>query len=107
MSHYAKVVDGMVTRVMVAEPEFIDIFVDDSPGTWIQTYKDGSQRKHYAGVGFKYDKTLDAFIPPSPYPSWTLNETTCLWEPPVAAPSDGNDYQWNEETTSWDQVTES
>ena len=107
MSHYAKVEDGIVTRVIVAEAEFFDTYVDDSPGKWIQTYKDRSQRKNYAGKGFSYDKTRDAFIPPQPYPSWVLNEDTCLWEPPVAYPDDGNMYQWNEEAQTWDQVTES
>ncbi len=61
-------------------------------------------RKNYAGVGFKYDQTRDAFIAPQPYNSWTLNETTCLWEAPVAYPTDGQNYTWNEETTSWDLV---
>ena len=58
-------------------------------------------RKNYAGIGYKYDQTRDAFIPPNSYPSWTLNETTCLWEAPSARPDDGKDYEWNEETTSW------
>ena len=106
MSHFAKVVNGIVTRVIVAESEFFDTYVDDSPGKWVQTYKDRSQRKNYAGEGYSYDATRDAFIPPQPYPSWTINETTCLWDAPVAYPDDGNRYQWNEETTSWDEVTE-
>ena len=107
MSHFAKVENGIVTRVIVAEPEFFDTYVDDTPGKWIQTYKDRSQRKNYAGKGYSYDATRDAFIPPQPYPSWTLNETTCLWDAPVAYPDDGGMYQWNEETQTWDQVTES
>tara|TARA_B100002019_G_scaffold53771_2_gene45906 strand:+ start:10013 stop:10336 length:324 start_codon:yes stop_codon:yes gene_type:complete len=107
MSHYAKVEDGIVTRVIVAEAEYFDNYVDDSPGKWVQTYKDRSQRKNYAGKGYSYDATRDAFIPPKPFPSWILNETTCLWDAPVAYPDDGNRYQWNEETTSWDQITES
>lgn len=107
MAHFAKVENGIVTKVIVAEPEFFDTFIDDSPGKWIQTYKDRSKRKHYAGIGFTYDKTRDAFIPPQPHPSWTLNEDGCYWEPPVAMPTDKNRYQWNEETQSWDQVTES
>lgn len=61
-------------------------------------------RKNYAGIGYTYDETRDAFIPPQPYPSWVLNEDTCLWEPPVAHPDDGNMYQWNEETQTWDQI---
>jgi len=59
-------------------------------------------RKNYAGVGFKYDQTRDAFIPPQPFNSWTLNETTCLWEAPVAYPDDGKKYNWNETTQTWD-----
>jgi hypothetical protein len=59
-------------------------------------------RKNYAGIGYTYDADKDAFIPPQPYSSWTLNEDTCHWEPPVAYPDDGKQYDWNEETTSWD-----
>tara|TARA_A100000172_G_C2956155_1_gene80816 strand:- start:14 stop:391 length:378 start_codon:yes stop_codon:yes gene_type:complete len=59
-------------------------------------------RKNYAGVGYRYDQTKDAFIPPQPYNSWTLNETTCVWDPPVAYPDDGNLYNWNETTKQWD-----
>ena len=58
-------------------------------------------RKNYAGIGYTYDKTRDAFIPPQPYPSWTLNEETCLWDSPVPYPEDGNAYNWNEETQTW------
>lgn len=105
MSNYAKVEDGIVTRVIVAEAEFFDTYVDDTPGKWIQTYKDRSQRKNYAGIGYTYDATRDAFIPPQPFPSWVLNEDTCLWDAPVARPDDGNIYQWNEETQSWDEIT--
>jgi len=102
MAIYAKVKNGIVEKVIVAEPEFFDTFVDDSAGTWIETKMDGSIRKNYAGIGFSYDSTRDAFIPPQPYPSWTLNEDTCLWECPVAYPTDGNIYIWNEETQAWD-----
>ena len=63
------------------------------------------QRKNYAGVGFTYDKTMDAFIPPKPYPSWALTEATCLWDAPIAYPDDDKKYTWNEDTTSWDEVT--
>jgi len=120
MAHYAKVADGIVTKVIVAEPEFFDTFIDDSPGQWIQTSyntrggihygQDGQPdngtalRKNYAGIGFTYDVVRDAFIPPQPFASWTLNEDTCLWESPVAYPDDNNKYQWNEETLSWDIV---
>ena len=115
MAHYAKVNNGIVERVIVAEAEFFDTFVDDSAGTWIQTsynteagiHLNGGTplRKNYAGIGFSYDSTRDAFIPPKPYPSWTLNEDTCLWECPVAYPDDGNMYTWNETDQQWDEVT--
>jgi len=63
-------------------------------------------RKNYAGIGYTYDETRDAFIPPKPFDSWILNEDSCLWEAPVAMPDDGQKYSWNEETTSWDLITE-
>ena len=114
MAHYAKVENTLVTQVIVAEAEFFDTFVDSSPGEWIQTsynthggvHLDGGTplRKNYAGVGFTYNKILDAFISPQPYPSWTLNEETCLWNPPTAYPDDGLLYEWNEENLAWDLV---
>ena len=104
--YWAKVKNGIVEKVIVAEPEFFDTFVDDSAGTWIETKMDGSIRKNYAGIGFSYDSTRDAFIPQKLYASWILNEETCLWEAPVAYPEDGNDYDWNEETTQWVLVEE-
>tara|TARA_B110000211_G_C13739373_1_gene403855 strand:+ start:267 stop:617 length:351 start_codon:yes stop_codon:yes gene_type:complete len=116
MAHYAKVSNNLVIQVIVAEPEFFDTFVDSSPGEWIQTSYNTNGgvhlsgggaplRKNYAGVGFTYDVTRDAFIPPQPYNSWTLNEDSCQWEAPTAYPDDGNDYEWNEDTTSWVEVT--
>jgi len=112
MSHYAKVVSGIVTRVIVAESTFFQSFVDDSPGTWIQTSYNTRggihllggtpMRKNYAGIGFSYDSQRDAFIPPKPYPSWNLNETSCLWEAPVAYPTDGHIYKWNETNRAWE-----
>ena len=114
MSHFAKVVDGTVTQVIVAEPEFFQTFVDSSPGEWIQTSYNtrGGQhpegrplRKNYAGIGYTYDRQRDAFIPPKPFPSWTLNEETCLWDCPVPYPTDGKRYEWDETTTSWIEVT--
>ena len=120
MAHFAKVVEGTVTQVIVAEPEFFNTFVDTSPGEWIQTsyntrggvhYQSNTNepsedqtkalRKNYAGIGYTYDAQRDAFIPPKPFNSWILNETSCLWEAPVAYPTDGERYIWNEETTSW------
>ena len=126
MAHYAKVTDGVVTQVIVAEPEFFDTFVDTTPGEWLKTsynmlggvYRnpetgvaaedqsviagdEGRERKNYAGTGFSYDTTRNAFIPPKPFNSWVLNETSCLWGAPVAYPDDGEMYTWDEETTSW------
>jgi hypothetical protein len=111
MAHFAKVNNGVVVQVIVAELEFFDTFVDSSPGQWLQTsyntyggvHANGGTplRKNYAGIGFTYDPVKDAFIPPQPYASWTLNETTCLWEAPVAYPDDGLTYSWDEPTTSW------
>ena len=112
MSHFAKVEKGIVTQVIVAEQDFIDT----QEGNWVQTSYNtqGGQhllggtplRKNYAGIGYTYDSTRDAFYTPKPYPSWTLNETTCLWDCPVAYPSDDKNYAWNEETTSWTEVTD-
>jgi hypothetical protein len=117
MGHFAKVLDGKVLTVIVAEPEFFKTFVDTTPGEWIQTsyntyggvHKLGGTplRKNYAGIGFTYDRTRDAFIPPQPYPSWTLNEQTCLWEPPYAIPvhSTGNKlYYWDEPLLTWKEI---
>lgn len=111
MSYYAKVVNGYVVKVIAAEPEFFNSFIDDSPGQWIQTSYNTSGgahefggtplRKNFAGVGYSYDAEKDAFIPPKPYPSWTLNETTCLWEPPIPYPNDGGYYCWNEQNLRW------
>ena len=110
MSHFAKVLGGKVIQVIVAEQDFFNTFVDTSPGEWIQTSYNthGGQhpegrplRKNYAGVGYTYDAIRDAFIPPKPFASWLLNEDTCLWNAPVAMPTDGKSYTWNEETTSW------
>jgi hypothetical protein len=116
MAHFAKVVDGKVSQVIVAEKEFFDTFVDSSPGEWIQTsynthggvHATGGtpMRKNYAGIGFTYDRTRDAFIPPQPFASWTLNDSTCLWNAPVAMPTDGKSYDWDEATTSWVEVTQ-
>lgn len=111
MAHFAKVNNGIVEQVIVAEPEFFNTFVDSSPGQWIQTsyntyggvHINGGTplRMNYAGIGFTYDATKDAFIPPQPFPSWVLNESTCLWDAPIAHPEDGLMYRWDEPTTSW------
>ena len=111
MGHFAKVVDGKVTQVIVAEPDFFQTFVDSSPGEWIQTSYNtiGNQhtnggtplRGNYAGIGYTYDRENDVFIAPKPYASWILNEDTCLWDAPVSYPTDGKSYKWNEPTISW------
>lgn len=115
MSHFAKVLDGKVTQVIVAEPEFFETFVDTSPGTWIQTSYNTHGNSHpegrplrgnYAGIGYIYDAVNDMFYAPQPYASWILNESTWLWEAPTPMPTDGKRYIWNEETTSWIEVTE-
>ena len=125
MGHFAKVSNGIVTRVIVAEADFFNNFVDDSPGKWIQTsyntrggvhYKTNTNepsedqskalRKNYAGIGYTYDATRDAFIPPQPFNSWTLNEDTCLWDSPVPYPADGKLYKWNEELVNWEVIEE-
>ena len=110
MAHFAKVNGGIVEQVIVAELEFFDTFVDSSPGEWIQTsynthggvHKTGGTplRKNYAGIGYTYDAQKDAFIPPKPFNSWTLDEETCLWEAPVQQPTDGV-YEWNEQEQNW------
>ena len=71
---------------------------------WKQTSYNGNFRKNYAGIGFTYDASRDAFIPPKPYASWSLNETTCLWDAPVAYPIDGKPYGWNEQTQQWEET---
>ena len=114
MAHYAKILNEKVVQVIVAEAEFFDTFVDTSPGEWIQTSyntKGGVHllggtplRKNFAGIGFSYDKTRDAFIPEKPYASWVLDEDTCLWEAPVTYPVDGKLYEWDEDNTNWKEV---
>ena len=116
MAHFAKVLNGKVTQVIVAEQDFIDSMIDTSPGTWIQTSYNthggvhslgGTPlRKNYAGIGYTYDQVKDAFIAPQPYASWKLDETTCLWEAPTAYPDDGERYIWNETNQTWDLVTD-
>jgi hypothetical protein len=111
MAHFAKVNNGIVEQVIVAEQEFFDTFVDTSPGQWIQTsyntyggvHKLGGTplRKNFAGIGFTYDNVKDVFIPPKPFASWVLNDDTCLWEAPVAMPQDGKVYLWDENTLNW------
>lgn len=116
MAHYAKVLGGVVVQVIVAEPEFFETFIDTTPGEWIQTSYNtiggkhalGGEplRKNFAGIGFTYDRERDAFIPPKPFPSWVLNENTCLWDAPIPVPEDGNKYSWDEEGQQWILITQ-
>lgn len=120
MSHFAKVKNGIVTEVIVAEQNFIDSLPDKD--SWLQTSyntrgnihydQDGNPdggvalRANYAGVGYSYDAEKDIFIPPKPFTSWVLSPTMYIWKPPVAMPDDGKIYKWDESTISWVEVTE-
>ena len=114
MSHFAKVENGIVTQVIVAEQDVIDSGLFGDPKSWVQTsyntnggvHATGGTplRKNYAGIGFHYDDYRDAFIPPRLFKSWLLNEQTCLWEAPTPKPNDGKTYRWDEITTSWMEV---
>jgi hypothetical protein len=105
MSHFAKLDNNVVTEVIVAEQDFINSGAVGDSFLWVQTSYNGNFRKNYAAVGDTYDKSKDAFIAPQPYPSWTLNEATCQWEAPTAKPDDGEMYNWNEDTTTWTEIT--
>jgi hypothetical protein len=114
MGHFAKVVDGKVTQVIVAEPDFFTTFVDSSPGAWIQTSYNTIGGKHtqggtplrgnYAGIGYTYDHTNDVFYAPQPFPSWTIKAPEWTWEAPTPMPTDGKVYKWNEPTLAWVEV---
>jgi hypothetical protein len=123
MSHFAKVENGVVTQVIVAEQDFIDGGYVGDPASWVQTsynthggvHRNGGTplRKNYAGIGMVYDAGRDAFYSPRPYASWNLNEESCIWEPPTPCPTmveatettEGAYYVWEEETVSWKAVT--
>ena len=116
MAHFAKVLNGQVVQVIVAEPEFFATFRDTSPGTWLQTsyntrggvhygangQPDGgvALRGNYAGVGYVYNADADVFYAPQPFPSWTLG-SDWLWQPPVPMPQDGKFYSWSEAELNW------
>jgi|TARA_Y100000296_G_scaffold70623_1_gene85420 hypothetical protein len=122
MSHFAEVdKDGIVRRVIVIEQDMLNSGNWGDPNNWVQTsyntrggihYAPNSHepdggvalRKNYAGKGYTYDQTRDAFIPPKPFPSWILNEDTCNWDALVPYPDDGKRYTWNEPTMSWVEV---
>ena len=122
MSHFAKVEAGTVTQVIVAEQDFINAGHVGDPSEWVQTSyntrggvhydpntgsPDGgvALRGNYAGIGYIYDSGLDAFYPPQPFPSWTLNHTSFTWGAPTPMPTDGKMYTWDEATTSWKEFT--
>ena len=122
MAHYAFLDDNnIVTEVIVGKNEGEDgidweqhygdfrgqVCKRTSYNTQAGVHTSGGTpyRKNYAGIGYSYDPVRDAFVPPKPFASWSLNETSCIWEPPVAYPTDGNAYSWNEETTSWDTIS--
>ena len=120
MAHFAQVIDGIVQQVIVIDQDTLNTGHWGAPANWVQTSyntrggvhygQDGQPddgialRKNYAGVGFTYDSVRDAFIPPSPFASWVLDEASCLWNPPIAYPDDGKRYSWDEEAKSWVEV---
>jgi hypothetical protein len=115
MSHFAQIDENnIVTQVIVIEQDVVDTGLFGAPTSWIQTSYNtiggvhtlgGTPlRKNYAGIGYTYDSTRDAFIPPKPFNSWILNESSCLWESPIAMPDDGKIYSWDEDTTAWIEI---
>jgi len=122
MAHFAELDENnIVTRVIVAEQDFINSGAVGDSSNWVQTsyntrggvhYAPNSSeadggialRKNYAGVGFTYDSDRDAFYTSKPYPSWTLNEDSCQWDSPVPYPDNDKDYVWNEDKQSWDLI---
>lgn len=121
MAHWAEIDENnVVVRVLVGDnndsSEGYDWLIENLGGTWIKTSYNTSAgvhstggtpiRKNFAAPGYTYDTDRDAFIPPKIFNSWILNEETCLWEPPISYPADGNLYDWNEESISWDLATE-
>lgn len=113
MAHFCKINnENIVEQVIVADQAFIDSGAVGNPSEWLQTsyntyggvHKLGGEpfRKNYAGIGYTYDSKRDAFIPPQPFPSWTLNEDTCLWDSPIPYPVvEGKMFTWNEELLNW------
>ena len=123
MAHFARIKDGFVDFVVVGRDEDENNEHMLAHDEWIYKrtsyntrggvhYTNGTPsqdqskafRKNYAGIGYYYDSIRDAFIPPKPFPSWTLNEDTCLWQPPIPYPNDGKMYNWNEETGNWIEI---
>ena len=113
MAHFAEIIDGIVARVIVVNnADTAEGGVEDGAigaafchallgGTWVQTSYNNNFRKNYAGIGYSYDTARDAFIAPQPFASWALVEATCRWGAPVAMPSAGGPWAWDEDTESW------
>ena len=111
MAHFAKIENNIVTNVIVAEDEFIQSGALGEPSIWVKTsyntregiHLQGGEplRKNFAGIGYSYNKDLDAFIPPKPFNSWILDLDKCTWYPPFKAPEDGKNYKWDEELLEW------
>ena len=97
MANYAKIVNGVVQQVIVAEATFFDSYVDSSPGDWVVTTN--------GNIGYNYDSTKKVFTAPKAYASWTLDEDKNEWQPPTAYPDDDKRYEWNEDTTAWVEIT--
>ena len=121
MSYFAKIEDGIVVQVIAIKKDVLDSGNWGDPDDWVQTsyntrggihYAPNSDtpdggialRKNYAGIGYTYDKTRDAFISPKPYSSWVLDEDTCLWNAPTPYPDDDKPYRWDEDTTGWVEI---
>ena len=109
---FAEVKDGIVLRVIVVDPKDAPTEAKGAEfckkllgGDWKQTYYDSSKRKHYAGIGYTFDKTRDAFYAKTPYPSWNLDDD-CNWQAPVSRPKDDKDYSWDEDKQEWAEQTE-
>lgn len=115
MAHFAKLDENnIVIGVVVVNNDVLELENEEQSGinflnnlygseaNWKQTSYNNNFRKNYAGIGYKYDLSLDAFIPPKPYNSWILDEETCTWQPPIPYPTDGLIYIWNEDSQSWD-----
>jgi hypothetical protein len=114
MAHYAFLDENNIITEVITGIDETELIEGLDTETWYGSFRgqvckrtsyNGNIRKNYAGVGFTYDPELDAFIPPKPYTSWVLNRETCLWEPPLAAPTDGLDYVWNETLIAWEIAT--
>lgn len=104
MPTFAEVENGIVLRVIVIDQAALNTGLWGAPSRWVETKEDGAQRKNYAGVGYTYDKSRDAFIPPKPYASWSLDEEKAQWEAPSETPKDGKLYGWDEKTATWSEA---